>query len=204
MSGCSRWNSADGLQETSNCYCHPGIAGGSPADASAKSSLKQAIGLLLDPFSSDSIASKVLAQLAKSGPLAGHIEQYFFDANKLKTTSIVSYGLKPLVKTTGPDSLFAIWTDTRKADIADGKNDAALVDYISFCAETINRMLVAIRRNLSSGRWTTDATAVRRVLATTYVNSFLISLRLLILLCHKLARWQQGTAASVVRCCGPV
>ena len=33
MSGCSRWNSADGLQETSNCYCHPGIAGGSPADA---------------------------------------------------------------------------------------------------------------------------------------------------------------------------
>ena len=34
MSGCSRWNSADGLQETSNCYCHPGIAGGSPADAS--------------------------------------------------------------------------------------------------------------------------------------------------------------------------
>ena len=92
----------------------------------------------------------------------------------------MSYGLKPLVKTTGPDLLFAIWTDTRKADIADGKNDAALVDYISFCAETINRMLVAIRRNLSSGRWTTDATAVRRVLATTYVNSFLISLRLLI------------------------
>ena len=34
MSGCSRWNSADGLQETSNCYCHPGIAGGSPAYAS--------------------------------------------------------------------------------------------------------------------------------------------------------------------------
>ena len=33
MSGCSRWNFADGLPETSNCYCHPGIAGGSPAYA---------------------------------------------------------------------------------------------------------------------------------------------------------------------------
>jgi hypothetical protein len=34
VSGCSRWNFADGLPETSNCYCHPGIAGGSPAYAS--------------------------------------------------------------------------------------------------------------------------------------------------------------------------
>ena len=34
VSGCSRWNFADGPPETSNCYCHPGIAGGSPADAS--------------------------------------------------------------------------------------------------------------------------------------------------------------------------
>ena len=35
MSGCSRWNFTGGLPETSNCYCHPGIAGGSPAYASA-------------------------------------------------------------------------------------------------------------------------------------------------------------------------
>ena len=34
MRGCSRWNSAGGLPETSNCYCLPGIAGGSPAHAS--------------------------------------------------------------------------------------------------------------------------------------------------------------------------
>ena len=33
MRGCSRWNSAGGLPETSNCYCHPGRAGGSPAYA---------------------------------------------------------------------------------------------------------------------------------------------------------------------------
>jgi len=33
VSGCSRGNFADGLPKTSNYYCHPGIAGGSPAYA---------------------------------------------------------------------------------------------------------------------------------------------------------------------------
>ena len=46
MSGCSRWNFTDGLPETSNCYCHPGIAGGSPAYASrAKRAFSASISL---------------------------------------------------------------------------------------------------------------------------------------------------------------
>lgn len=146
----------------------------------AKAQLKQAIGLVLDPFSSESIAARVLSNLAKTGPLAGFIEQYFFDTNKLKTASIVSFGLKPLVKTSGTDSIFSIWTDPNKADVATGTNGIALDSYISFCTATINRLLVAIRQNLSSGRWTTDSKSKKRVLATTYVNSFLITLRLLI------------------------
>jgi DGQHR domain-containing protein len=146
----------------------------------AKSQLKQAIGVVLDPFSTESIAARVLAQLGKTGPLAGQIEQYFFDKNKLKTASIVSYGLKPLVKTSGTDSLFAIWSDPRKAELAEGGNSDALQDYITFCVYMINRVLIAIRKNLAGGRWTTDAKVPGRVLATTYVNSFLITLRLLI------------------------
>lgn len=39
---------------------------------------------------------------------------------------------------------------------------------------------VSIKKNLSTGRWTTDAKVAKRVLATTYVNSFLITIRLLI------------------------
>ena len=73
-----------------------------------KPELKQAIGLVLEPFSAQSIATRVLNGLAKTGPLSGQIQQYFFDNNKLKTASIVSYGLKPLVKTGGTDSLFEI------------------------------------------------------------------------------------------------
>lgn len=146
----------------------------------AKSQLKQAIGVVIDPFSSESIATRILTQLGKTGPLAGHIEQYFFDSDKLKTASIVSYGLKPLVKTSGTDSLFAIWEDPRKDALAAGTDPAALQDYMEFCVSIISRVLIAIRKNLSSGRWTTASKVPGRVLATTYVNSFLITLRLLI------------------------
>jgi hypothetical protein len=124
------------------------------------------------------LSSKTL--LAKKGPLEGFVEQYFFDTNKLKTASIVSYGLKPLVKTSGTDSIFAIWFHTGKDDVGLGKNSEALDAYISFCASTINRVLGAIRQNLSKGRWTTDSKVEKRVLSTTYVNSFLILARLLI------------------------
>lgn len=146
----------------------------------AKSQLKQAIGLVLEPFASESIAARVLSQLAKSGPLRGVIEQYFFDTDKLKTSSIVSYGLKPLVKTGGTDSLFSIWEHQSRDEVAAGSNDEALLEYINFCVATINRLLIAIRKNLSSGRWTTDRKVKNRVLATTYVNSFFITLRILI------------------------
>lgn len=146
----------------------------------AKSQLKQTIGLVLDPFASESIAARVLSKMAKTGPLSGVVEQYFFDTNKLKTSSIVSYGLRPLVKTSGSDSLFSIWIHPAKEDVAEGRNDEALADYVAFCVATINRVLVAIKKNLTAGRWTTDPKAEKRVLATTYVNSFLITLRLLI------------------------
>lgn len=146
----------------------------------AKSQLKQAIGLVLDPFATESIAARVLSQLARTGTLQGVIEQYFFDTNKLKTSSIVSFGLRPLVKTSGNDSLFSIWEHEARDDVAEGKNDEALADYVTFCVVMINRVLIAIRKNLPGVRWTTDSKVEGRVLATTYVNSFLITLRLLI------------------------
>ena len=146
----------------------------------AKSTLKQAIGLVLDPFSNESIATRILSKLAKTGPLSGVVEQYFFDTNKLKTSSIVSYGLRPLVKTSGTDSLFSVWTHAEKEKVAIGQCPDALGDYIEFCVKQINKTLGSIRKNLSHDRWTTDSRTKRRVLATTYVNSFLIVLRLLV------------------------
>lgn len=146
----------------------------------AKSDLKQAIGLVLEPFSAESIAARVLNGLAKTGPLSGQIQQYFFDTNKLKTSSIVSYGLKPLVKTSGTDSLYSIWTNSNKEAVSEGTDATLLDEYVSFCVQSINLVLSTIRRNLPKERWTTDPKVVGRVLSTTYVNSFLITIRLLI------------------------
>lgn len=147
---------------------------------SAKSPIKQAIGLVLDPFSAESIATRLLERLGKEGPLAGLVQRYFYDKEKLKTASIVSYGLKPLVKTGGTDSMFVIWTHTNKEEVSSGSNGEALSDYISFCTSSVNQVLGAIRQNLPKERWTTDPSVQNRVLTTTYVNSFLISIRLLI------------------------
>jgi DGQHR domain-containing protein len=147
---------------------------------SAKSTLKQAIGMVLEPFSNESVAARVLGGLARTGPLAGHVQQYFFDTGKLKTTSIVSYGLRPLVKTKGDDALFAIWEHENKNAVVEQKDEAALAEYVQFCIAKINLLLGAMRANLGSARWETDPKVVGRVLTTTYINSFLITLRMLI------------------------
>lgn len=153
---------------------------------SAKAPLKQAIGMVLDPFASESIAARVLSGLATKGPLAGYVQQYFYDTEKLKTASIVSFGLKPLVKTMGYDSLFAIWPEQKKQSVADQTDLDLLNDYVEFCVSKINRFLASIRRNLASARWATSNKVEGRVLATTYVNSFLIAMRLLIARSHSL------------------
>lgn len=147
----------------------------------AKAPLKQAIGLVIDPFTNDSIATRILIGLGKQGPLRGYIQQYFWDTDKLKTASIVSYALRPLIKTTdGSDSLFSMWTHAGKADVANGTNDEALKSYIDFCVGQINIMLGAFKSALPSEKWTADKKVKGNVISTTYINSFLIVMRMLV------------------------
>ncbi|WP_082678220.1 DGQHR domain-containing protein [Sphingomonas sanguinis] len=148
---------------------------------SANSKLKQAIGMVLDPFSNESVAARTLSGLARKGPLEGCIQQYFYDTDKLKTSSIVSYGLRPLVKTKGDDSIFKVWKKSNKNDLLDKSDDELLGEYVDFCVSSINDILIAIKRRVGSRRWTTSKDESDRVLTTTYVNSFLIVLRNLIL-----------------------
>lgn len=148
----------------------------------AKSNLKQAIGLILDPFEPESIAARVLDALDRgTGPLSGQVERYFFDKDKLKPTSIISYGLKPLVKLSGSDSLYAKWSHSKKDVLAEQKADLALLsEYAAFCVAEINALLVGFRMNLPRERWTTEKYIEGRALTTTFVNAMLIVLRLLI------------------------
>lgn len=145
-----------------------------------KSDLKQAVGMIISPFAQESIATRVLLGLAQKGPLKGFIQQNFFDEAKLKTTSIVSYGLKPLVKTSGADSLFAVWKRVDKDNLPRENNEQLLAEYIEFCVSSINTIISAFKNNVDPSRWTADKKVPRNVISTSVINGYLIVLRLLI------------------------
>lgn len=144
----------------------------------AKSDLKQAIGLMLRPFSSESIAKAVINRLNEMGVLEDMFEKHFFDRNKIKTTSIVSYGLKPIVKLSGTDSFFSIWDDKNKNELLENNSEDLLFDYISFCSENIDHIITAVKQNIDSSKWTTDRKVKNKVLNTTAINGIIICQRL--------------------------
>jgi len=146
----------------------------------APTPLRQEIDVFLSPFSQTAIGRQVMQRLAKDGPLEGHVENYFFDKGKLKTSSIVSYGLGPLIKLGGDDSLFKLFEHPEKEELAKGESTNGLEAYLSFAVKVINIFLGAVKANVESSRWTPDPTVKNRLLAVTYVNSFLITLRFLI------------------------
>ena len=146
----------------------------------APTPLRQEIEVFLRPFSATAIGRQVMQRLAESGPLAGHVENYFFDKGKLKTSSIVSFGLGPLIKLSGEDSLFRLFTHPEKDQTAIGLSKDGLKAYLRFATTTINVFLGAVKASVDEARWTPDPTVKNRLLTVTYVNSFLITLRRLI------------------------
>lgn len=150
----------------------------------ASSQLKQEIELMINPFSSISIAKKVLEQLNKSGPLSNLLEQYWYEKNKIKTASIVSYGLKPLLKLDNEkskDSIYAIWDNSQKSDLKKKNSEEfdLLNDYIQFSVEKIRDILIAFSSKLGKDRWITG-NDVDALLSVTTINGILNTLRLII------------------------
>jgi DGQHR domain-containing protein len=146
----------------------------------ARSDLKQAIGVLLQPFSQDSIARQIVNSLNDKGALGGQFERYFFDAGKIKTTTIVSYGVKPLIKLSGDDSLFSAWKESDKQDLIDAPTEAVVLEYVKFCVREVDQFIGAIKSNMSADRWTADQKIKGRMLTTTILNGFIVCLRLLV------------------------
>jgi DGQHR domain-containing protein len=147
---------------------------------SASSELTQEIKVLVDPFDQISIAKQVMERLASTQPLFGHVERYFYEKGKLKTSSIVSYGLSPLVKLSGSDSLFSVFSYKDKADLPKGKSKGALAEYVDFCARTITHLLNAVKEDVGTARWTPDRKVENRIITVTYISAFLITLRKMI------------------------
>lgn len=146
----------------------------------ARSDLKQAIGVLLQPFSQDSIARRIVNSLNDKGALGGQFERYFFDTGKIKTTTIVSYGVKPLIKLSGDDSLFSAWGASNKQILVDAPTEAVVSDYVKFCTSQVDQFVSAIKSKIPPDRWTADQKIKGRMLSTTILNGFIVCLRLLV------------------------
>jgi hypothetical protein len=131
-------------------------------------------------WSQDSIARRIVNSLNEKGPLSDEFERYFYDKGKIKTTSIVSYGLKQLIKLSGDDSLFKVWKHADKAALIDKPTDSLALDYITFCATEINTFIGAVKSSVPAERWTADSKIKGRMLTTTILNGFIICLRLIV------------------------
>ncbi len=147
----------------------------------AKSDLKQAIWLILDPFKPVSVARTVVNRLASTLPLNGFIQRTDYDIEKIPTTTIVSYGIQPLVKRSGNDSVFTIWNNPGKSGISDGnRDDKILEEYIKFSSEHIADFFTLIRNSLDKDKWNPVDKNGNGILSVTTINSFAILMRRLI------------------------
>lgn len=151
-----------------------------------KSQLKQEIELMISPFSSVAIGKRILLGLNKSGPLGNLIEQYWYEKGKIKTASIVSFGLRPLIKIEdikAKDSLFFIWDHADKQNLKQKNNEEFdLLDaYIDFSVEKIRDLFIAFKAVLTNEQWNTYSQSnPSSLLTVTFINGILNVLRLLI------------------------
>lgn len=148
--------------------------------------LQQEIELIVSPFSTIAIGKDILKRLNSNGPLHNKLVSCSYDKNKISTASIVSYGLRPLIKLDdqASDSLFRIWDEPNKICLKDKNcNDYKLRDsYIIFCEEKIRDILIAFKQHLSEKKlWEPYSSENKQgVLGVVLLNGIMNVLRLLI------------------------
>ena len=118
----------------------------------------------------------MVSTLSVSGPLCGYLEEHFFDRGRIKTTSIVSYGLRYLVAIEGADSLYQIWTHAEKEELKKQKRTDLLDEYVRFCSNHLSGFISGFKGNLSTDLWDTNR-KISRALTTTTINGLVFCLR---------------------------
>ena len=147
--------------------------------------IQQEIQMQTMPFSSIAIGKCILNILNEHGPIANLIEAYSYEKGKIKTASIVSFGLKPLIKIdeSKTDTFYRIWDNENKEKLLESEcQDYSLLDeYKKFCAFKISEVLSAFKASLDSSMWQPyNAKTSSGVLTVTFINGVLNLIRLLI------------------------
>ena len=146
------------------------------------SQLKQDIDVMISPFSVTAVCKSILSKLNESGPLAHLISVHSYDKGKLKTASIVSYGLIPLIKfddSIESDSLFKVWSNPDKKKLNKDCEEYELKNqYVDYCAEKIRDILIALKKIVSNDSWQVyDPKKKQGCLSVTFINGFLNVIR---------------------------
>lgn len=144
-----------------------------------KSDLRQSIEMLVDPYSPVAIAKAVVAALSQDGPLTGLLETHFYDVGKIKTASIVSYGMRHIVGMESENSFFKLWRNKEKKKVTKQQSKKGLENYVGYCTKQLNIYLSGFKANVDKELWTTDRKK-SRVLNTTTINGLIYCMRLLI------------------------
>ena len=158
--------------------------------------LQQELEMMVNPFSSISIGKEIIIGLNQAGALEKKLELYSFEEHKVKTSSIVSFGLRPLIKySEGDDTLFSVWNNVRKLDLlqAQEKKDYGIRDeYITFCIEALRPLFSAVKNNLDVEDWNIYSPKNKRGLLTiTFINGILNMLRCIIQYKKKLYSFEE-------------
>ncbi|MDR7154603.1 DGQHR domain-containing protein [Sphingobium xenophagum] len=144
---------------------------------SAKTSLKQAIKVITEPYSDDSIGKRLVTRLGKITPLEGLIERHAFEKGVLPTSSMVSFALAQLIRIGGDESLLNHWSSPKKADVLAKSDNLALIEYVEFCATQLSIFLSAAKACLPASSWAIKKNEGAGVLATVSVNGLIILFR---------------------------
>ena len=146
------------------------------------SQLKQDIDVMISPFSVTAVCKSIVSKLNESGPLADLIAVHSYDKGKLKTASIVSYGLIPLIKyddSPQSDSLYKTWSNPDKKRLNKDCEEYDLKkQYVDYCAEKIRDIIIALKRIVSNDSWQVyDPKKKQGCLSVTFINGFLNVIR---------------------------
>lgn len=141
--------------------------------------LKQAIERIVHPYSAVAVAKSVIERMAATGPLAEFLQVHFFDTGKIKTASIVSYGLRHIVALNAEVSLFREWPGPNKQAVRAKRNKSALNEYIQYSATQLNLLVAGFKAAIPSELWTTNLKE-SRALTTTTINGLIFCMRLLL------------------------
>ncbi|MGO7373785.1 DGQHR domain-containing protein [Rhizobium ruizarguesonis] len=143
--------------------------------------LIQEIGVILRPFAVQSIARRVLRELNNRGPFSDQFATAFSEGPKVKTATVVSYGITPLVRPSSIEALYNVWQSPNKDGLLQGVTDASVdeaivAEFAEFCVKEINTFTGAVR-SLVTSRWTADKAVADRMLTTVIVNGLFHCLR---------------------------